>query len=121
VRTDLAHAIAGALPLEEKLVAREAAYVRRSPVPVAPPTVRLVDDASHTATVVEVRAPDALGILHRITNALDECGLDVRTAHISTLGADVVDAFYVVGGDGSKVTDPVLRRRIEDDVLRALS
>jgi [protein-PII] uridylyltransferase len=120
VRTDLAHAFEGSLPLEERLAAREAAYARRSPVPVAPPTVRLVDDASEAATVVEVRAPDALGILHRITAALDESGLDVRTAHISTLGADVVDAFYVVGPDGTKLTDPELRRRIEDDVLAAI-
>jgi [protein-PII] uridylyltransferase len=121
VRTDLAHAVEGTLPLAEKLVAREAAYARRSPIPVAPPTVRLVDDASDSATVVEVRAPDALGILHRITATLDECGLDVRTAHISTLGADVVDAFYVVGPDGSKVTDPALRAQIEQRILAALA
>jgi [protein-PII] uridylyltransferase len=120
VRDDLRHAVDGSLPLEEKLAAREAAYARRSALPVAPPTVRLVDDASDTATVVEVRAPDALGILHRITAALDGCALDVRTAHISTLGADVVDAFYVVGPDGAKVREPGLRRRIEQEVLAAL-
>jgi [protein-PII] uridylyltransferase len=90
-------------------------------VPVAPPTVRLVDDASETATVVEVRAPDAVGVLHRITAALGGCGLDVRTAHVSTLGVDVVDAFYVVCADGAKVTDAALRRRVEEQVLAALA
>ena len=79
-----------------------------------------MDDASATATVVEVRAADAAGVLHRITGALDACGLDVRTAHISTLGADVVDAFYVVGPDGRPLTDPALRRRVEEAVLHAL-
>jgi UTP:GlnB (protein PII) uridylyltransferase len=44
----------------------------------------------------------------------------VRTAHISTLGADVVDAFYVVGADGGKVTEPDLRARLERDLLLAL-
>jgi [protein-PII] uridylyltransferase len=121
VRDDLRHAVAGTLPLADKLAAREAAYARRSPLPVAPPTVRLVDDASASATVVEVRAPDALGILHRITAALDESGLDVRTAHISTLGHDVVDAFYVVGPDGGKLTDASLRAQVEKDLLNALS
>jgi [protein-PII] uridylyltransferase len=121
VRDDLRRAVEGSLPLAEKLAAREAAYTRRSSMPVAPPTVRLVDDASATATVVEVRAPDALGVLHRITAALDGCGLDVRTAHISTLGHDVVDAFYVVTPGGDKVTDAGLRTRIEQDVLAALS
>lgn len=121
VRNDLAHAVAGAFDLEGKLAVREAAYSPRTPVPVAPPTVRIVDDASQAATVVEVRAPDGLGVLHRITAALDACGLDVRTAHISTLGADVVDAFYVVGPDGSKVTDPELRARVEHELLASLT
>ncbi|GAC1607464.1 MAG: [protein-PII] uridylyltransferase [Mycobacteriales bacterium] len=121
VRADLRHAVEGSLPLGEKLAAREAAYAARSPVPIAPPTVRIVDDASESATVVEVRAPDGLGVLHRITAALDECRLDVRTAHISTLGHDVVDAFYVCDADGSKVVDAALRARIEKDVLAALA
>jgi [protein-PII] uridylyltransferase len=119
VRDDLRRALEGTLPLEERLAAREAAYAR-GPCLAAPPTVQLVDDASEAATVVEVHAPDALGVLHRITEALDACGLDVRTAHISTLGADVVDAFYVVGPDGAKLTDPLLRNRVESAVLAAL-
>jgi len=82
--------------------------------------VHLLDDASATATVVEVRAADGLGVLHRITGALAATGLDVRTAHISTLGADVVDAFYVVGPDGNKVSDPALRLRVEQELLAAL-
>ncbi|MFN2524120.1 MAG: [protein-PII] uridylyltransferase, partial [Mycobacteriales bacterium] len=120
VRDDLRRALDGVLPLADKLAAREAAYARPTAVP-APPTVRLVDDASDTATVVEVRAPDALGVLRRITQALDGCGLDVRSAHISSLGADVVDAFYVVGPDGHKLVEPRLREWVERDVLNALA
>ena len=82
---------------------------------------QLLDDASHSATVVEVRAADGLGVLHRIASALGECGLDVRTAHISSLGADVVDAFYVVGPDGGQLIDPALRDRVAERVLAALS
>ena len=92
VRGDLRHAVDGTLPLADRLAAREAAYARGT---AAPSTVRLVDDASETATVVEVRAPDELGVLHRIASVLERRGLDVRSAHVSTLGADVVDAFYV--------------------------
>jgi len=114
VRHDLRHAVDGSLPLEERLAAREAAYARRD-VPVAPSTVRLVDDASETATVVEVRAPDELGLLHRIASVLERYGLDVRSAHISTLGADVVDAFYV-----PVLTDPTVRAALERDLLAVL-
>jgi len=120
VQGDLRRALAGELDLEATLAARESAYSTRSALPRAQPFVRLLDDASETATVVEVHAADALGVLHRITGALAAAGLDVRTAHISTLGADVVDAFYVVGPDGSKVSDPVLRLRVEQQLLAAL-
>ena len=70
--------------------------------------------------MVEVRAADALGVLHRITGALSECGLDVRTAHVSTLGGDVVDAFYVVGPDGGKLLAPELREQVVERVCAAL-
>ena len=120
VTGDLRRAHAGELDLPVVLARREAAYAPRAGLPAAPPTVRLVDDASDAATVLEVRAGDGLGVLHRITTAVAACGLDVRTAHISTLGADVVDAFYVVGPDGAKLTDPALRQRVLDTVLTAL-
>ena len=68
----------------------------------APPKVTLVDDASDTATVVEVRAHDAPGLLWRIGRALGDCGLDVRAARVETLGAEAVDVFYVVDGEGSR-------------------
>ncbi|MCY7363841.1 MAG: HD domain-containing protein, partial [Frankiaceae bacterium] len=120
VQGDLRRALAGELDLEATLAAREAAYSTRSVLPRAQPFVRLLDDVSETATVVEVHAADALGVLHRITGALAAAGLDVRTAHISTLGADVVDAFYVVGPDGRKVSDPALRLRVELELLAKL-
>ena len=121
VRDDLRRAVDGELPLRAVLAERERAYDRPGPLPAAPPAVRLVDDASEASTVVEVRAADALGVLHRITAALADCGLDVRTAHVSTLGADVVDAFYVVGPDGAPLGDPALRARVEREVLAVLS
>jgi len=119
VREDLRRAIEGSLDLVGRLAAREAAYPRRTPVPAAPPTVRLLDDASATATVVEVRAPDALGVLHRITAVLDGYGLDVRTAHVSSLGADVVDAFYLADPRGVLVGGG--RTELTADLLAALA
>jgi len=120
VREELHRALDGELRLAGALQSRDRAYPG-SRTPAAPPTVRLVDDASASATVVEVRAQDGRGVLHRIAEALDGCGLDVRTAHISSLGADVVDAFYVVGPDGGKLTDPELRSTVCREVLAALA
>ena len=67
--------------------------------------VTVDNNASATATVVEVRAEDNVGLLHRITRALVECDLDVISARVSTFGAAVVDAFYVRGPDGRKLTE----------------
>jgi [protein-PII] uridylyltransferase len=121
VQNDLRRALAGELDLPAVLASREAAYASRAVRAPAAPAVRLVDDASETATVVEVRAADALGVLHRITGALTGAGLDLRTAHISTLGADVVDAFYVVGPDGGKLADPAQREAVQQAVVAALT
>ena len=82
---------------------------------------RRIDDASDTATVVEVRAHDAPGLLWRVGRALGECGLDVRAARVETLGAEVVDVFYVTDGDGKPVAADDLRRAIVHSVLASLA
>ncbi len=65
--------------------------------PVAAPQVVWHREVATDAVVLELRAADAAGLLYRVTRALDEAGAEVRAARISTLGADVVDAFYLVG------------------------
>jgi [protein-PII] uridylyltransferase len=118
VTGDLRRALAGQLDVAQRLAGRRAA---RPQVPVAPPQVRLVDDASDAATVVEVRAHDAPGLLWRIGRALGECGLDVRAARVETLGAEAVDVFYVVDAHGQPVRDAGTRGRITAAVLAALA
>lgn len=65
LEADLRLVLAGRLDIEQRL-ARRARSMRPSRVPVAPPRVTLVDDASLTASVVEVRAHDRPGLLWRI-------------------------------------------------------
>jgi [protein-PII] uridylyltransferase len=65
--------------------------------------VDVVPAASATATVLEVRAHDRPGLLHRIGTALAGEGVDVRSALVSTLGSEAVDVFYVVGRDGHQL------------------
>ncbi len=106
---DLAEAIAGTLSIEDLLAARAHTYrnAKRAVAPNLVSTEVAVDNnASDTATVVEVRAEDVVGQLHRITRALVDCHLDVASAKVSTFGSAVVDAFYVRDSDGKKLTDP---------------
>ena len=119
VAADLRRMLQGRLDVEDRLD-RRARAVRPRMATVPAPRVSLVDDASDTATVVEVRAHDAPGLLWRVGRALGECGLDVRAARVETLGAEVVDVFYVTDGDGKPLDDGDLRRSIAGSVLAAL-
>ncbi|MDP9071477.1 MAG: ACT domain-containing protein, partial [Actinomycetota bacterium] len=124
LREDLGRALTGRLSLEARLAQRIRAYSGRRRVAAARPAqprVLFDQDASASATVVEVRAPDGIGVLYRITRALADCDLDVRTAKVSTLGHEVVDAFYVTDAAGAKVTDPEHLREVELSVLDALA
>ncbi|MGW7573289.1 [protein-PII] uridylyltransferase [Streptomyces sp. NPDC054765] len=106
LRADLVRALDGSLDIPARLAERERAYARRARAVLAPPPrVSVAPGSSRTATVIEVRAQDAHGLLHRIGRALEKAGVAVRSAHISTLGANAVDAFYVTGTDGEPLTD----------------
>ncbi|MDQ1697323.1 MAG: [protein-PII] uridylyltransferase [Frankiaceae bacterium] len=118
LRADVRRAYDDALPLAARLAERERAYAGEV-AHVVPPLVLWVDGASDVASVVEVRAHDAVGLLHRLTRALADARLDVRAARMSTLGAEVVDAFYVVDSDGGLVEDVQRREEIERALLTA--
>ncbi|QES29721.1 [protein-PII] uridylyltransferase [Streptomyces venezuelae] len=101
LRADLVRVLDGSLDVEARLAEREAAYPRRRGTVAPPARVTVAPAASRLATVIEVRAQDAPGLLHRIGRALEAAGVAVRSAHVSTLGANAVDAFYVTGADGA--------------------
>ena len=86
--------------------AKESTYRRagEQPTEVAP---RLLwfDDEATDATVLEVRTRDAIGLLHWVTAALERCRVDIRSARISSLGAHVMDAFYLTDSDGKPLTE----------------
>lgn len=100
LEADLRRMLAGRLDVAERLERRARSVRGRPGAGAAPPRVMIVDDASRTATVVEVRAHDRPGLLWRIGQALGACGLRVRAARVDTLGAEAVDVFYVVDENG---------------------
>ncbi|CAM5446724.1 [protein-PII] uridylyltransferase [Streptomyces avidinii] len=120
LRTDLVRALDGSLDVPAKLADREAAYPRRRGVVPPPPRVTVVPEVSSLATVLEVRAPDAVGLLHRIGRALESAGVRVRSAHVSTLGANAVDTLYVTTPEG-KPLDPAVAAALAASVTAALS
>ena len=122
IAADVTRVLNGELALDARLAERAATY--RAPRATtasapAPLRVRIDNTASSNATVIEIHAPDQLGILHRMTKALADCGLDIRHARVQTLGSEVVDTFYVRTSKGTKVTDIQHQSEIERAILHA--
>lgn len=118
LRQDLRLVLDGSLDVSAKLASR-AGQRRRSAIHSAPPRVQLVPEASATATVLQVRAHDEPGLLHSVAAVVAEAGVAVRSAVVDTLGADVVDVFYLVGPDGGPL-DSDDAEALRDRVAEAL-
>ncbi len=56
-------------------------------------------------TIIDVYAPDRVGLLYQITKKMNELGLSIFFAKIATKSDDVVDAFYVLDRRGQKVSE----------------
>jgi [protein-PII] uridylyltransferase len=111
-------ALEGTLPLAERLRQRERDY-SQDQAPGRPPRISWFDaEATGITGLVEVRATDRAGLLHRLTAALADAGLDVSSATVETLGADAVDAFYVCDPAGTPI-DPTQRQRAEEALVAA--
>jgi len=112
-------ALTGRLAISARLGERSRIY-SQPPTSARPATPRVTVDneASALATVLEVSCPDGVGVLYRITRAFAELDLDIVSARVQTIGSDVVDAFYLRDGTGSKITDPDHLTEIELSVLR---
>lgn len=121
---DLGRAVRGELAIEARLADRAQTYRRRRATQAArpgPPALEFHDWASSNATVIEVRAPNKIGVLYRTTKALAELGLDIRHATVQSIGMEVVDTFYVRTAAGELLTDPRHRDEVRRAVLHALS
>ncbi|MCP2165384.1 [protein-PII] uridylyltransferase [Goodfellowiella coeruleoviolacea] len=111
LREQLVRALEGSLPLAEKLAEKERDYAR-SAVEPPPVRVRWFDDEATGAVVLELRAADRIGLLHRAAAALEGCGVSIRWARVATLGATAIDSFCLAtegstGKDGGGDNDTV--------------
>lgn len=119
VTEDIALALDGRLAIKARLADREATYRRPATTLDSDARVEFHLDDSSTATVVEVHAPDSVGVLYRITDAIAELDLDIHRARVQTLTDEVVDSFYVQAPGGGKVEERV-RTELRRAILHAL-
>ncbi|MEC3976371.1 [protein-PII] uridylyltransferase [Amycolatopsis sp. H20-H5] len=120
LREQFARAVAGTLPLTQRLADKERDYGTPSAPQAEPKMLWFDDETSGAQTVVlELRAADRIGLLYRVAGALRRCEAEVRWAKVATLGGAVVDSFAVAPRSGR--VDAEWRAAVEAAVLGAAS
>jgi [protein-PII] uridylyltransferase len=123
VEADMWAAFSGAVALDALVAERSRPRGRNRPLAARPPEPRVIVDtqASRRAVVVEVRAPDEVGVLYKIAKAISDAGLDIVWARITSIGHEVVDAFYVQDARGAKPLEPETLALLENTIMERLS
>ena len=104
LRSDIDAALQGKANLENRLAERAKAYDQLPSIAVPPAIVETFPDASSAATVLEVRSHDRVGLLFRIGDAVTRSRVDIRSAIVTTLGAEAIDTLYVLEISGEQLT-----------------
>jgi len=94
IHSDIHAALNGQGDLERRIQERVKSYSQLPSIPVPPPVVETFDGASSECTVFEVRSHDQPGLLFRIGDAVTRCRVDIRSAIVTTLGAEAIDTLY---------------------------
>ncbi len=123
LRARMDEALTGRLNIRRELAAaRQSSTVEaRARAFHVAPRVLIDNKVSRQHTVIEVNGRDRSGFLYDVTAALTQLGLQIASAHISTFGERVVDAFYVKDVFGLKVERPEQVERIRASLLEAIS
>lgn len=95
LRADLEIALNSQQDLERRIQERVASYSQLPTIPVPPPIVEAFLGAASDCTVIEVRSHDQPGLLFRIGDGLTRCRVDIKSAIVTTLGAEAIDTLYV--------------------------
>jgi len=65
--------------------------------------VKILFEEHEKYTIIDVYSPDKLGFLYQVTSKMNELGLVIYFAKISTREDDIVDSFYVLDRNGKKI------------------
>jgi [protein-PII] uridylyltransferase len=98
--------VSGELEVDE-LIARKLRQSRLPPRqrPNVTTSVFVDNEFDPAFTIVEVKAPDAPGLLAHLTRALRDLAVQVDRSIITTEGDRAIDTFYVVDREGHKLSD----------------
>ena len=101
---ELVKGLDGEEKLAERIRNRIEAYIQLPTIPVPAPIVDTFLDAATDATIIEVRSHDRPALLFSIGDTVRKCNIDIKSAIVTTLGAEAIDTLYVTEIGGGALT-----------------
>jgi len=115
----LNQAILGEVSVARLLQGKEASVLFRRVAPRFDPSLYFEDEHSDRFTILEIVAPDALGLLYRISQQISHHGCNIELALISTEGEKAIDVFYL-SNRGSKLSAQ-LKEDLGNRIIQAIT
>jgi [protein-PII] uridylyltransferase len=110
--------VSGRADLAARLRGREQSVLQQRPSARITPVVRADNEASGRYTILDIVAPNALGLLYRVSRVISQHGCDVDLVLIATEGEKAIDVFHITKG-GSKLTQAE-QQALTSDLHRVL-
>ena len=105
IETDLKRVISGLLQLNKEVASMKSKWWRiESKFFKRTGQVKIAFEKHEKYTIIDIFSPDRLGFLFQVTNKMNELGLNIYFAKISTRGDDIVDSFYVLDRNRNKIS-----------------
>jgi [protein-PII] uridylyltransferase len=85
------------------------------------PKIDVYHELSLKRTIVEIQAPDQIGLLYRITKAIYDHGFDITFARINTERGLAIDTFYIENANKDAVAEPTRLVELRESLNRIVS
>ena len=105
IEQDLKRVVVGLLQLGKEVATMKSRWWRiESKLFKRSGQVKIEIERHEKYTILDVFSPDRLGFLYQVTSKMNELGLNIYFAKISTRGDDIVDSFYVLDRNNKKIS-----------------
>jgi [protein-PII] uridylyltransferase len=105
IEKDLKRVVVGLVQLSKEVASMKSKWWRiESKLFKRTGQVKVVFEKHERYTIIDLFSPDRLGFLYVVTNKMNELGLNICFAKISTRGDDIVDSFYVLDRNNNKIS-----------------
>ncbi|RPJ83664.1 MAG: HD domain-containing protein, partial [Acidobacteria bacterium] len=111
-------AVGDEVSVEKILAGKEQSLIFRPVGPSFAPTIHFEDEFAENYSIMEIVAPDSLGLLYRIGREISKSRCNIELVLISTEGNKAVDVFYLTL-EGKKL--PLeLEQQLKEQIIAAI-